>query len=164
MAAPGAQRLLAVFSAASTSAKAGFFHAPVPADTRTDNYDFHGLIQTAAGFPFACEFDHVGFWDLRVALPRSIASARLHCRGPAHSHPPYGAVRAHNGLEDVANLGWKLAAMFEAGAATRSWILKARSVIPILPGDRRGISSPGASAGTRIPRPLYSPERNREES
>ena len=30
-----------------------FFHAPVPADTTTDNYDFHGLIQQAAGFEFA---------------------------------------------------------------------------------------------------------------
>ncbi len=28
----------------------------------------------------------------------------------AHSHPPYGGFGLNNGLEDVANLGWKLAA------------------------------------------------------
>ena len=45
-----------------------FFHAPVPKDTTPENYDFQALLQIAAGFPFSCEFDHVGFWDLRVAV------------------------------------------------------------------------------------------------
>src|SRR5688572_29220900 len=45
-----------------------FFHAPVPAETRADNFDFHGLLEEAAGFPFKAEFDHVGFWDLRVMV------------------------------------------------------------------------------------------------
>jgi hypothetical protein len=31
----------------------------------------------------------------------------------AHSHPPYGAFGLNNGLEDVTNLGWKLAAKLE---------------------------------------------------
>jgi 4-hydroxyisophthalate hydroxylase len=31
----------------------------------------------------------------------------------AHSHPPYGAFGLNNGLEDVANLGWKLAARLQ---------------------------------------------------
>jgi 2-polyprenyl-6-methoxyphenol hydroxylase-like FAD-dependent oxidoreductase len=88
-----------------------FFHAPVPADTRTDNYDFHGLIQKAAGFAFACEFDHVGFWDMRVAVAEKYRVGRVFIAGDAaHSHPPYGGFGLNNGLEDAANLGWKLAA------------------------------------------------------
>ena len=30
-----------------------FFHAPVPRETTQENYDFHGLIENAAGFSFA---------------------------------------------------------------------------------------------------------------
>ncbi|HXQ49964.1 MAG TPA: FAD-dependent monooxygenase [Stellaceae bacterium] len=88
-----------------------FFHAPVPAHTTTDNYDFHALIQKAAGFPFACEFDHVGFWDMRVAVAERYQVGRVFIAGDAaHSHPPYGGFGLNNGLEDVTNIGWKLAA------------------------------------------------------
>ena len=96
-----------------------FFHAPVPADTTKDNFDFHGLIQSVAGFKFACEFDHVGFWDLRVAVAENYQVGRVFIAGDAaHSHPPYGGFGLNNGLEDVTNLGWKLAAACRAGAAT----------------------------------------------
>jgi hypothetical protein len=38
-------------------------------------------------------------------------SGRIFIAGDAaHSHPPYGAYGLNNGLEDVVNLGWKLAA------------------------------------------------------
>jgi hypothetical protein len=88
-----------------------FFHAPVPADTTKDNFDFHGLMQKAAGFDFACTFDHVGFWDLRVAVAERYQVGRAFIAGDAaHSHPPYGGFGLNNGLEDVVNLGWKLAA------------------------------------------------------
>jgi 4-hydroxyisophthalate hydroxylase len=91
-----------------------FFHAPVPPDTTKDNIDFHGLLQKAAGFPFACEFDHVGFWDLRVAVAERYQVGRVFIAGDAaHSHPPYGGFGLNNGLEDVANLGWKLAARLQ---------------------------------------------------
>ena len=91
-----------------------FFHAPVPADTTTDNYDFHGLIQQAAGFEFAAEFDHVGFWDLRVSVAENYQVGRVFIAGDAaHSHPPYGGFGLNNGLEDVTNIGWKLAAAVE---------------------------------------------------
>src|SRR5262245_47780012 len=88
-----------------------FFHAPVPPDTTKDNYDFHGLLQRAAGFKFACEFEYVGFWDLRIAVAEKYQAGRVFIAGDAaHSHPPYGAYGLNNGLDDVANLGWKLAA------------------------------------------------------
>jgi 4-hydroxyisophthalate hydroxylase len=88
-----------------------FFHSPVPANTTRDNYDFHGLLQKVAGFPFACEFDYLGFWDLRIAVADKYQVGRVFIAGDAaHSHPPYGGYGLNNGLDDVANLGWKLAA------------------------------------------------------
>ena len=88
-----------------------FFHSPVPANTTRDNYDFHALLQKAAGFPFACDFDYVGFWDLKIAIAETYQTGRIFIAGDAaHSHPPYGAYGLNNGLDDVVNLGWKLAA------------------------------------------------------
>ena len=88
-----------------------FFHSPVPANTTRENYDFHALLQSAAGFPFACDFDYVGFWDLRIAVAEKYQQGRVFIAGDAaHSHPPYGGYGLNNGLDDVANLGWKLAA------------------------------------------------------
>jgi 2-polyprenyl-6-methoxyphenol hydroxylase-like FAD-dependent oxidoreductase len=88
-----------------------FFHAPVPADTTRDNYDFAGLLHKVAGFPFACEFEQVGFWDLRVSVAQQYRAGRIFIAGDAaHSHPPYGGFGVNNGLEDAANLAWKLAA------------------------------------------------------
>jgi 4-hydroxyisophthalate hydroxylase len=72
------------------------------------------LIQKVAGCEFACAFDHVGFWDLRVAVADTYQVGRVFIAGDAaHSHPPYGAFGLNNGLEDVANLGWKLAARLQ---------------------------------------------------
>jgi 4-hydroxyisophthalate hydroxylase len=91
-----------------------FFHAPVPLDTTVDNYDFKALIQKAAGFEFECEFDHVGFWDLQVAVAETYQVGRVFIAGDAaHSHPPYGGFGVNNGLEDARNLGWKLAAKLQ---------------------------------------------------
>jgi len=91
-----------------------FFHAPVPKDTRPDNYDFQALVEEAAGFKFAAEFDHVGFWDLRVMVASRYSKDRVFIAGDAaHQHPPYGGFGLNTGLEDAANLGWKLAAKLE---------------------------------------------------
>jgi hypothetical protein len=91
-----------------------FFHAPVPADTTKDNFDFQGLLEKVAGFKFACAFDHVGFWDLRVAVAEQYQVGRVFIAGDAaHSHPPYGGFGLNNGLEDAVNLGWKLAARLQ---------------------------------------------------
>jgi len=91
-----------------------FFHAPVPPDTTKDNFDFLGLLHEAAGFKFACEFDHLGFWDMRVAVAEKYQVGRVFIAGDAaHSHPPYGGFGLNNGLEDAVNLGWKLAAKLD---------------------------------------------------
>jgi 2-polyprenyl-6-methoxyphenol hydroxylase-like FAD-dependent oxidoreductase len=93
-----------------------FFHAPVPLDTKADNYDFHGLLEEAAGTSFPVEFEHVGFWNLRVMVASQYRKGRVFIAGDAaHQHPPYGGHGLNNGLEDVTNLGWKLA------AAVKGW-------------------------------------------
>jgi 2-polyprenyl-6-methoxyphenol hydroxylase-like FAD-dependent oxidoreductase len=93
-----------------------FFHAPVPAGTTKDSMDFAAYLHRAAGAEFDVAFDHVGFWDLRIALADSYRAGRVLIAGDAaHSHPPYGGYGVNTGFEDAVNLGWKLA------AALRGW-------------------------------------------
>jgi hypothetical protein len=91
-----------------------FFHAPVPAGTTVGNCDFEALLHRAVGRPFALEFDHIGFWDLRIAIADRYRAGRVFIAGDAaHSHPPYGGYGINTGLEDARNLGWKLAASLQ---------------------------------------------------
>jgi 4-hydroxyisophthalate hydroxylase len=91
-----------------------FFHAPVPADTQTDTFDFLAFIQDAAGFEFAAELEYIGLWDLRVTVADTYQVGRVLIAGDAaHSHPPYGGYGLNSGLEDAKNLGWKLAATLQ---------------------------------------------------
>lgn len=93
-----------------------FFHAPVPVDTRRDNFDFHTYLHSAMGAEFDLEFDHIGFWDLRIAVAETYQAGRIFIAGDsAHSHPPYGGYGVNTGFEDARNLGWKLE------AAIRGW-------------------------------------------
>ncbi|MBV8536469.1 MAG: FAD-dependent monooxygenase [Alphaproteobacteria bacterium] len=88
-----------------------FFHAPVPDDANIENFDSLGLIREAAGFPCTCEFEHLALWKMRVAVANEYQRGRAFIAGDAaHSHPPYGGFGLNNGLEDIVNLGWKLAA------------------------------------------------------
>jgi hypothetical protein len=90
-----------------------FFHAPVPKDTTRDNFDFMGLLHEATGFPFKAEFDHVGFWDLRVAVARN--TRPVACSSPATPRiaSALRRLRPQQRLEDAVNLGWKLAAKLD---------------------------------------------------
>jgi hypothetical protein len=48
---------------------------------------------------------------LRIAIAGNYQVGRVFIAGDAaHSHPPYGAYGLNNGLDDVVNLGWKIAA------------------------------------------------------
>jgi 2-polyprenyl-6-methoxyphenol hydroxylase-like FAD-dependent oxidoreductase len=94
-----------------------FFHAPVPVGTTRDNFDFHAYLEQVVGAPFDCDFQHIGFWDLRVAVADAYGAGRLFIAGDAaHSHPPYGGYGINTGLEDARNLGWKLAAALQGWA------------------------------------------------
>ncbi|HEY1294955.1 MAG TPA: FAD-dependent monooxygenase [Chloroflexota bacterium] len=91
-----------------------FFHAPVPREATPDNFDFLGLLHDAAGFEFHAEFDHIGFWDLRILVASQYSEGRIFIAGDAcHQHPPYGGFGLNTGLEDAVNLGWKLAARLQ---------------------------------------------------
>ena len=88
-----------------------FFHAPVPPDSKLETFDSLGLIQQAVGHPVACDFEHLSFWQMRVAVANEYQRGRIFIAGDAaHAHPPYGGFGLNNGLEDIVNLGWKLAA------------------------------------------------------
>jgi 2-polyprenyl-6-methoxyphenol hydroxylase-like FAD-dependent oxidoreductase len=94
-----------------------FFHAPVPAGTTKDNTDFVALLHRAAGATFDVSFEHIGFWDLRFAIADRYRQGRVFVAGDAaHSHPPYGGYGINTGLEDAANLSWKLAATLQGWA------------------------------------------------
>jgi 2-polyprenyl-6-methoxyphenol hydroxylase-like FAD-dependent oxidoreductase len=140
-----------------------FFHAPVPVGTTTDNYDFKGLIQKVAGFPFACEFEHVGFWDLRVAVADQYQVGRVFIAGDAaHSHPPYGGFGLNNGLEDVTNLGWKLAAKLEGWGSDGLLQSYSDERHPIFKETGEDFIA-GRIAWDKEFLDRYSPERNRAE-
>ncbi|HVB05548.1 MAG TPA: FAD-dependent oxidoreductase [Acidimicrobiales bacterium] len=96
-----------------------FFHGPVKADATSDDKDYVlKVMQEAAGFEFDAEFQHLGFWNLRISVADRYRDRRVFIAGDAaHAHPPYGGQGLNNGLEDVTNLGWKLAAVLDGWGA-----------------------------------------------
>lgn len=97
-----------------------FFHSPVPPGTTRDNYDFGRHLHAAVGAEFDVAFEHVGFWELRVAIADRYRAGRVFIAGDAaHSHPPYGAFGINTGFEDARNLGWKLAAVLQGWGGDR---------------------------------------------
>jgi 2-polyprenyl-6-methoxyphenol hydroxylase-like FAD-dependent oxidoreductase len=137
-----------------------FFHAPVPTGTIADNYDFQGLLNRAAGFDFKAELDHVGFWDLSVAVADEYQANRVLIAGDAaHSHPPYGGYGLNNGLEDIANLGWKLAAVLDGWGGAKLLESYSEERQPVF----RDIGEDFISAGINADRDFlnaYSPEKD----
>lgn len=94
-----------------------FYHAPVANDTTRDNFDFTQYLHEVVGTPFALEFEHIGFWDLRISIADQYRQGRVFIAGDAaHSHPPYGGYGVNTGFEDAANLAWKLNAALEGWA------------------------------------------------
>ncbi len=140
-----------------------FFHAPVPVGTTADNYDFQALLNRAAGFDFKAEFEHVGFWDLRVAVADEYQAGRVFIAGDAaHSHPPYGGYGLNNGLEDAVNLGWKLEAALKGWGGPRLLASYGEERRPIFWETGEDF----IAAGIRADRDFlerYSPESSRAE-
>ncbi len=97
-----------------------FFHAPVPLGTTRDNFDFKGFLHSAVGKEFPLDIEHIGFWDLRVAVADTYRRDRVFIAGDAaHSHPPYGGYGINTGFEDARNLAWKLDAERQGWAGGR---------------------------------------------
>jgi 2-polyprenyl-6-methoxyphenol hydroxylase-like FAD-dependent oxidoreductase len=140
-----------------------FFHAPVPAGSTRATLDVSALLHRAAGFPFAFEVDHVGFWDLRVQVATRYRSGRAFLAGDAaHTHPPYGGFGLNNGLEDAVNLSWKLAAVlggWGGDALLDSYSLERQPVFRDVGEDIIG----GWIRDDRAVLERYRPEDDREE-
>src|SRR5579883_297164 len=140
-----------------------FFHAPVPNDTTPENYDFLGLIQRTAGFPFQATFEHVGFWDLRIAVASTYQRGRVFIAGDAaHTHPPYGGFGLNSGLEDVTNRGWKRSAKLQGwgGDALLESYTEERQ--PVFAETGEAVIAGGIEAD-RVFLERYNPERDRAE-
>jgi 2-polyprenyl-6-methoxyphenol hydroxylase-like FAD-dependent oxidoreductase len=139
-----------------------FFHAPVSKDATSENLDVPALIERAAGFPIACDFQHLGFWDLRVNIADTYRQGRVFIAGDAaHSHPPYGAYGLNTGLEDAVNLGWKLAAVLRGWAGPRLLDSYADERRPIFVETGRAITDGIERDRAFLAR--YSPQRDRDE-
>jgi 4-hydroxyisophthalate hydroxylase len=142
--------------------KTWFFHAPVPADVTTGTLDIQALVEQAAGFPLACEFGYAGLWNLRVDIADTYQHGRAFIAGDAaHSHPPYGAHGLNTGLEDVVNLGWKLAAVLRGWAPPRLLDTYTAERRPIMVETTQAIIDGIAADRAFLER--FSPQRDRAE-
>lgn len=140
-----------------------FFHAPVPRESTLQTYDFHGLLQRAAGFSFPVAFDHVGFWDLRIAVASMYRKGRAFIAGDAcHTHPPYGGFGLNTGLEDVTNLGWKLAAALQGWGSDRLLDTYTEERQPVFVETGEAMIAGGIEADRRFLE-RYNPDRDRQE-
>lgn len=139
-----------------------FFHAPADRYELADRSAVLALLEGAAGFPFSCEFDHIGLWDLRVEVASRYRAGRVFIAGDAcHSHPPYGGFGLNSGLEDVANLGWKLAAALEGWGTDRLLESYSDERQPIFVETGQLIADRIEKDATFVAR--YDPRRNRTE-
>jgi 2-polyprenyl-6-methoxyphenol hydroxylase-like FAD-dependent oxidoreductase len=140
-----------------------FFHMPAPPDATIENCDFLGLMHSAAGFTFACDFDYRGFWGLRVAIAETYRVGRVFIAGDAaHIHPPYGAYGLNSGLEDISNLGWKLAAVLQGWGGELLLNSYSDERLPIFQETVDDFILPRI-VEERDFLERYNPERNREE-
>jgi 2-polyprenyl-6-methoxyphenol hydroxylase-like FAD-dependent oxidoreductase len=140
-----------------------FFHAPVPPDATAENFDLHSFLQQVAGFPFAAEFDYIGFWDLRIGIAEQYRQGRIFIAGDAaHTHPPYGGFGLNSGLEDIVNLGWKLAAVLQGWGGETLLASYEAERRPIMIEITEGVIKGNIEKDRDLLR-RFSPERNRKE-
>jgi 2-polyprenyl-6-methoxyphenol hydroxylase-like FAD-dependent oxidoreductase len=140
-----------------------FFHSPVPDGVEPGPDEVHKVLERAAGFSFTCEFDHLGFWDLRVELADRYRKGRVFIAGDAaHTHPPYGGFGLNTGLEDAVNLGWKLTAVLEGWAGDPLLDSYGAERLPVFAETGKAVIGAGIEED-RAFLDRYSPERDRAE-
>jgi 4-hydroxyisophthalate hydroxylase len=143
-------------------AETWFFHAPVHKSAAAANLDAHTLIERAAGFGVTCDFQHIGFWDLRIDVAERYRRGRVFIAGDAaHSHPPYGAHGLNTGLEDAVNLGWKLAAVLHGWGGSGLLDSYTQERLPVFTETADAITEGIAQDRAFLDR--YSPQRDRGE-
>jgi 2-polyprenyl-6-methoxyphenol hydroxylase-like FAD-dependent oxidoreductase len=83
-------------------------------DAPSNAADPDALLRKMAGAAFPHEILSVSRWERRDFVARSFGHGRVMIAGDAaHECSPTGGIGMHTGLEEVVNLGWKLAAMIE---------------------------------------------------
>jgi 2-polyprenyl-6-methoxyphenol hydroxylase-like FAD-dependent oxidoreductase len=83
-------------------------------DEPASTADPDSLLRKMAGTAFPYEILSVSRWERRDFVARSYGHGRVMIAGDAaHECSPTGGIGMHTGLEEVVNLGWKLAAMIE---------------------------------------------------
>jgi len=84
-------------------------------DEPASSADPASLLRKMAGAEFPHEILSVSRWERRDFVAQSYGQGRIMIAGDAaHECSPTGGIGMHTGLEEVVNLGWKLAAMIEA--------------------------------------------------
>jgi 2-polyprenyl-6-methoxyphenol hydroxylase-like FAD-dependent oxidoreductase len=72
------------------------------------------LLEKLVGAPFTYDMLNVSPWQRRDYVAKHYSKGRVFIAGDAaHECSPTGGIGMHTGLEEVNNLGWKLAAMVE---------------------------------------------------
>lgn len=89
-----------------------FMHVQIPQDMRPGEEDARAFVLAAVGRPIEVEILSVSFWVAgRALVAERMAMGRLSLVGDAaHIFTPTGGFGLNTGVDDAANLGWKLAA------------------------------------------------------
>lgn len=93
--------------------KGGFFmHIQIPDDANPGEAEARAFIHSAAGRAVELEILSISFWVAgRALVSERMAKGRLFVVGDAaHIFTPTGGFGLNTGVDDAANLGWKIAA------------------------------------------------------
>jgi 2-polyprenyl-6-methoxyphenol hydroxylase-like FAD-dependent oxidoreductase len=111
-------------------------------DDPASSVDPEELLRKMAGGDFPHETLNVSRWERRDFVAQSYGRGRALIAGDAaHECSPTGGIGMHTGLEEVVNLGWKLAAMIEGWGGP--------ALIPSYAIERRPIARRNVEFATR---------------
>jgi 2-polyprenyl-6-methoxyphenol hydroxylase-like FAD-dependent oxidoreductase len=107
------------------------------------------LLRKMAGDDFPHQILNVSKWERRDFVAQSYGRGRVLIAGDAaHECSPTGGIGMHTGLEEVVNLGWKLAAMIEGWGGP--------ALLPSYEIERRPIARRNVEFATRSFRAIAS--------
>jgi len=111
-------------------------------DDPASSADPEELLRRMAGGAFPHETLNVSRWERRDFVAQSYGRGRILIAGDAaHECSPTGGIGMHTGLEEVVNLGWKLAAMIEGWGGP--------ALVPSYETERRPIARRNVEFATR---------------
>ncbi len=111
-------------------------------DEPASSTDPEDLLRKMAGGEFPHEILSVSKWERRDFVAQSFGQGRVLIAGDAaHECSPTGGIGMHTGLEEVVNLGWKLAAMIAGWGAP--------ALLPSYDTERRPVARRNVEFATR---------------